>query len=518
MAIGSERPARHGASAARHRPRREVGAIHQLPWRQPRNPYRPIEVLNEEQLARIEDASFTLLETQGLEIMSEEAIDILAGAGAAVDRSNGRVRFDRGLVREQIAKAPSRFTLHARNPAHDVEIGGDRIAFCAVSSAPNCSDLDRGRRPGTYADFCDLLRLTQSLNILHCATGYPVEPIDLPPETRHLDAHYGFITLTDRVWQPNAIGPVRVRDGIAMNAIARGIDEAELRRKPGLITIVNTNSPLRVDGPMLAGLLAMARAGQAVVVTPFTLAGAMAPATLAGALALQNAEALGVIAFLQLAAPGAPVVYGGFTSNVDMKSGAPAFGTPEYVKATLAGGQLARRYNLPFRSSNACAANAVDGQAAYESCMSVWAAVMAHANYVKHGAGWMEGGLVASFEKMVVDAEILQMMAVFLDGIEVNDDTLALDAIAEVGPGGHFFGAAHTLARYETAFYAPMLSDWRNFETWRQAGALDTAKRANALWKKLLAAYEPPPLDPAIDEALKDFVARRKAEGGVPKS
>jgi trimethylamine--corrinoid protein Co-methyltransferase len=491
MASGTERPARSSTGSGRHRPRREVGAIPQLPFRQPRNPYRPVEVLDEERLERIEAASFTLLETQGLEIMSEEALDMLARAGAAVDRSSGRVRFDRGFVREQIAKAPPRFTLHARNPAHNVEIGGDRIAFCAVSSAPNCSDLDRGRRPGTYADFCDLLRLTQSLNILHCATGYPVEPIDLPPETRHLDAHYGFITLTDRVWQPNAIGPVRVRDGIAMNAIARGIDEAEMRRKPGLITIVNTNSPLRVDGPMLAGLLAMARAGQAVVVTPFTLAGAMAPSTLAGALALQNAEALGVIAFLQLAAPGAPVVYGGFTSNVDMKSGAPAFGTPEYVKATLAGGQLARRYNLPFRSSNACAANAVDAQAAYESCMSVWAAVLAHANYVKHGAGWMEGGLVASFEKMMVDAEILQMMAAFLDGIEVNDDTLAL---------------------------APMLSDWRNFETWRQAGALDTATRANALWKKLLAAYEPPPLDPAIDEALKEFVARRKAEGGVPKN
>jgi trimethylamine--corrinoid protein Co-methyltransferase len=260
----------------------------------------------------------------------------------------------------------------------------------------------------------------------------------------------------------------------------------------------------------------MAQMGQAVIVTPFTLSGAMAPASLAGALALQNAEALGVIAFTQLVRPGAPVVYGAFTSNVDMKSGAPAFGTPEYTRAAMAGGQLARRYGLPYRSSNACAANAVDAQAAYESEMSLWGAVMGGANLIKHGAGWMEGGLVASFEKLIVDAEILQMMAEFLQPLEVSDDTLALDAMREVGPGGHFFGAAHTLARYETAFYAPMVSDWRNFESWREAGALDAAQRANRIWKQLLAEYVPPPLDPAIDEALKDYVARRKAEGGVP--
>ena len=242
----------------------------------------------------------------------------------------------------------------------------------------------------------------------------------------------------------------------------------------------------------------------------------MAPATLAGALALQNAEALGVIAFAQLVREGAPVLYGGFTSNVDMKSGAPAFGTPEYVRAAMAGGQLARRYNLPYRSSNACAADAVDAQAAYESEMSIWGAVMGGAHLLKHGAGWMEGGLVASFEKLVVDAEMLQMMAEFLQPIVVDEDTLGLSAIAEVGPGGHFFGAAHTLARYETAFYAPILSDWRNFENWRLAGAKDTAQRANEIWKQLLAEYQQPPLDPAIDEALRDFVAMRKAQGGVP--
>jgi len=392
------------------------------------------------------------------------------------------------------------------------------VNFCAVSSAPNVSDLDRGRRPGNFADYCDLLKLIQSLNIIHLAAGYPVEPIDLPPSTRHLDAHYAFITLTDRVWQPSAIGPDRVEDGIAMNCIARGITRDEIVEKPGLLSTINTNSPLRVDGAMLGGLMAMARAGQACIITPFTLSGAMAPATLAGALAQQNAEALGVIAFAQMVRPGAPVLYGGFTSNVDMKSGAPAFGTPEYTLGALAGGQLARRYGLPYRSSAPCAANAVDAQAAYETEMSLWGAVMGGANLVKHGAGWMEGGLVASYEKLMIDAELLQMMAEVLKPIEVSDETLGLEAIAEVGPGGHFFGAAHTLARYETAFYAPILSDWRNFESWREAGAPDTAQRANTLWKQLLAAYEPPPLDPAIDEELRAFVAKRKEEGGVDMS
>jgi len=267
---------------------------------------------------------------------------------------------------------------------------------------------------------------------------------------------------------------------------------------------------------MLQGLTAMAEHGQPVVLTPFTLSGAMAPVTIAGALSLQNAEALAGIAFIQMVKPGVPCVYGGFTSNVDMKSGAPAFGTPEATRAALAGGQLARRYKIPYRSSNACAANAVDAQAAYESEMSVWGAVMGHANLVMHGAGWMEGGLVASFEKMIVDAEILQGMAEFLQPLEVTADTLAVEAIKEVGPGGHFFGSPHTLQRYETAFYTPILSDWRNFETWRQAGAVETAQRAHRLWKQMLQEFVAPALDPAIDEALNEFVAKRREQGGVP--
>ncbi len=393
---------------------RSGGAFKQPPWRRIANPYKPIEVLREEQVERIHLASLDVLETIGMEFLSDAALDILTAAGADVDRSIKRVRFDRGLIMESMEKAPAEFTLHARNPARNVVIGGNNINFSPVGSPPNCSDLDNGRRTGSYADYCNLLRISHSLNIIHMVSGYPVEPVDLPPATRHLDAYYGYITLTDRAWHPYSLGAERITDGIEMLCLARGIDHQRLMSEPSLVSVINTNSPLRAYGPMLDGAMAMARHGQPSIVTPFTLSGAMAPGTIAGALAQQNAEALAVIALLQMVNPGVPTVYGGFTSNVDMKTGAPAFGTPEYSKAALAGGQLARRYNLPYRSSNANAANLVDAQAAYESEMSIWAAVMGHANIVMHGAGWLEGGLCASFEKMIIDSEMLQMMAAFL--------------------------------------------------------------------------------------------------------
>lgn len=497
-------------SGARRRDQRRGGTLNQLPWRSLRNPYRPIEVLDEDGVEAIHDASMRILEEHGLEFLNDEALAILKRAGAEVDAASRMVRFDRALIGEYVRKAPARYTLHARNPDHSLEIGGNSINFAQVSSAPNCSDLDRGRRPGTWRDFVELVKITQALNILHCFGGYPVEPQELPAESRHLDCYHAFITLSDKAWHAYSLGGGRIGDAVEMVRIARGVTGERLSREPSIHTVVNTNSPRKVDGPMLEGVIEMARAGQAVIVTPFTLSGAMAPVTVAGALAQQNAEALGVIAFAQMVRPGAPVMYGGFTSNVDMKSGAPAFGTPEYVRAALAGGQLARRYRLPYRSSNANAANAVDAQAAYESVMSVWGAVMGHANLVKHGAGWMEGGLVASFEKMIVDAEILQGMAEFLRPIEVDEASLALDAIAEVPPGGHYFGAAHTMARYDTAFYSPMLSDWRNFEQWQESGALTAEQRANTIWKSILETFEPPPLDPAIADELTAYIAKRK--------
>ncbi|MCK6452842.1 MAG: trimethylamine methyltransferase family protein [Alphaproteobacteria bacterium] len=488
------------------------GAPPQAPWRPLRNPYRPIDVLSADQVEFIHESSLDVLERLGMDFWSPAALDRLARAGLAVDRAGQHVRFDRHWIMEQVAKAPPEFTIRARHAGRSIVLGGNHVNFSGVGGPPNCSDLDGGRRPGSFKDFCDLVRLEQSLNALHLVGSQPVAPIDLPAEMRHLDVYRAFVTLTDKIWSPSALGRERIDDGIEMMCLATGLDRPGLAATPMLIANINTNSPLRVDGPMLDGAVAMVEAGQPLIVTPFTLAGAMSPVSLAGALTQQNAEALAVIAYLQLVKPGAPVIYGGFTSNVDMRSGAPAFGTPEYARATLAGGQMARRYRLPYRSSNTNAANTVDAQAAYESEMSIWAAVMGHANLVYHATGWLEGGLVASFEKMVIDAEMLQMMAAFLEPIVVDRESVAIDAMEEVGPGGHFFGAAHTMARYETAFYQPLVSDWRNFQSWQEAGARSATERAHAIAKALLKAYEPPPLDPARLEAIDAFVARRKGE------
>ncbi len=388
------------------------------------------------------------------------------------------------------------------------------MAFSAISSPPNASDLDNGRRPGNRKDFRNLLKLSQYFNCIHLVGGYPVEPIDIHASIRHLEALRDMVTLLDKPIHAYSLGPERIRDGIEIARISRGISHEQLDKEPSVISIINTNSPLRLDVPMLQGIIEMSSRNQVICITPFTLAGAMAPVTVAGALVEQNAEALAGMAMTQVVRPGSPVIYGSFTSNVDMKSGAPAFGTPEYMKATLVGGQLARRYNVPFRTSNTCAANAVDAQAAYESVFSLWGLTMAGGNFIKHAAGWMEGGLVASFEKFILDCDLLQMVSEFLQPLDMTQDALGLEAIKEVGPGGHFFGCQHTLARYESAFYAPLLSDWRNYEQWDAAGRPEAHQKANAVWKQALAEYETPPMDQAIRDELNDFVDRRIAEGG----
>jgi len=488
----------------------------QRPWAQPRLRYPPTEVVSADELEAIHDTSLRVLEEIGMDFLDEESRRLLAEAGARVEPGSERVRFERDMVLERIRTAPSSFTLHARNPAHHLAIGGDHLAFGTVGSAPNVADLDRGRRTGNREDFRNLVRLAQSLDAIHFFAGYPVEPVDVHASIRHLDAIHDLLTLADKPIHAYSLGRQRNLDALEMVRIARGVDAATLEREPSIFTVINSSSPLRLDTPMLHGILEYSARNQVVVMTPFTLAGAMAPVTLAGAVAQQNAEALAGMVMTQVVRPGAPVVYGGFTSNVDMQSGAPAFGTPEYMRTAMIGGQLARRYGVPYRSSNVCAANALDAQAAYESVFSLWGAVMGGVNLMMHGAGWMEGGLQASFEKMVLDAELLQMVAAFLDPVVVDEGTLGLDAIREVGPGGHFFGAAHTQARYRTAFHKPMLSDWRNYESWQEAGSPETAGRANRLWKELLAAYEPPAIDPTVADELAAFVERRKAEGGVP--
>ncbi len=496
----------------RRRERRTSGGVQRLPWRTLTNPYRPVEILSVDQIETIHRASLRILAEVGLEVLGDRAIDLLAAAGAQVDRTSRRVRLDPAMVEETIVTAPSEFRLHARNPARHVEIGGRNVVFTSVGGPAFVSDLDRGRRPGNAADFVDYVRLIGSLDVIHMEAGGPLEPNDLPVPTRHLEMYRILASNLDKTWQCLGFGRIPVDDAIEITALARGVSRETLVREPSLMTIINSNSPLRLDGPMSDGLIEMAIHGQAVVATPFTLAGAMSPATIAGALTEQNAEALFMVVLTQLARRGAPVVYGGFTSNVDMRTGSPAFGTPEYVKAAFATGQLARRYGLPFRSSNVTGSNVVDAQAAYESEMAVWGAVMGGVNLLYQGAGWLEGGLTASYEKLILDAEILQMMSEVLQPLVIDEAEIGVDTIAAVGPGGHFFGAAHTLERFEHAFYQPILSDWRNFETWQDDGSRTAAERANGIWKQLLAEFEPPPMDQARAEAIDAFVARRTLE------
>jgi trimethylamine--corrinoid protein Co-methyltransferase len=476
--------------------------------------YQPIEVMSADQIEAIHQASLRVLSEIGLEVMHEESRVRLKAAGAEVNEATHRVRFDPALIEEKIRTVPAGFKMHARNPAYHVEVGGPNMIFAATGGPAFAHDVDRGRRPGNYADMCDYIRLVQSLNVIHQEGGCPVEPTDLPPDSRHLDFYQAALTLTDKTWQCWALGGYRVEDALNMIEIAYGMNRAEMAERPVTLTVINSNSPLKLDIPMGEALTAMSLAGQPLALTPFTLSGAMSPVTIAGALTQQNAEALAMMTLTQIVRPGAPVLYGGFTSNVDMRTGSPAFGTPEYTKAALASGQLARRYKVPFRSSNVNASNCVDVQAAYESGMSLWGTIMGGVNLIEHAAGWLEGGLTASFEKLVLDAEMLQMMREFLTPIRIDEESIGLDAIREVGPGGHFFGVGHTLERFEHAFYEPMLSDWRNFENWQDSGSKSGTERANAIWKELLRTYEAPPLDPGIAEALDAYVARRKEEIG----
>jgi len=497
----------------RARPSRESVPA-QPPYRQLRNPFRPLEVLTPEAIERIHDASMHILENEGMRVLDPCARAILREGGFDVDEATKQVRFDREGVMALVGLAPPVASVRGRGAGKRVRMGEGFMGFTAVGGPPFVADLERGRRPGSFADLCDFIRLTHMLNVIHIEGGCSVEPVDRPVPTRHLDFYLACCTLTDKPWKPLSIGRDRARDALAMASILHGEDDEGLAADPVFFVNTNTNTPLVLDQEIAQGVIEFARAGQLICVTPFALSGAMAPATLAGALALQNAETLAACALVELVRPGCPYLYGSFTSNVDMRTGSPAFGTPEYALATHASGQLARRYRLPWRSSNVNASNAPDAQAAYESQMSLWSAVTAHVGVLNQGAGWLEGGLVASFEKLLIDAEMLQMMAAWMDGLAVDDETLGLDAIHEVGPGGHFFAAAHTLERYSTAFYAPLISDWSNFERWSEQGARDAAARACERWRAMLEAYQPPPLDPGVKEALEDYVARRKAAIG----
>jgi trimethylamine--corrinoid protein Co-methyltransferase len=499
----------------RDRTENRVTQLNQLPRQRLVNPLSPVELLSRDEIESIHQASLKLLRDTGINFLLPDAIDRLKKAGAIVEPGSERVRFDPEMIESYIGLAPREVTVHARNSDNNIVIGGNNVVFDCVSSAPNCSDIKVGRRTGNAKDFRDFVKLAQHFNIIGCVGGYPVEPIDWHPSIRHLEATRDFIKLTDKPLRGYATERHRLLDALEMVRIGRGINQAQFESETSVMTTINVNSPLALDTVMLEGIIEMASRNQLIILTPFTLAGAMAPITLAGALAQQNAEALAGYVMSQVVKPGAPIMYGGFTSNVDMKSGSPAFGTPEYMKTAIIGGQLARRYELPYRSSNVCAANTVDAQAAYESVFSLWGAMSGGCNLLKHGAGWLEGGLCASFEKFVLDVDLLQMVAEFLKPVLINDSELALDTIAEVGPGGHFFGTQHTQERYKTAFYAPLISDWRNFESWEEAGSPQAMDKANQVYQQALAEYEAPPLDEGIRDELDDFVERRIAEGGI---
>ena len=487
---------------------------HQLPWINLVNPYPPLEPLSGDQLGAIHEASMTVLEDYGIEVLSERVRASFRGAGARVDDSRGIVRPDRELVLDLVALAPGAFSLTPRNPNRRLEVGGAHIHFGMVSGPPNVHDCVNGRRPGNFADYERLVQLGQTFNAIHFFGNQSVAPIDLPAQTRHLDTYRASLILSDKVFSAVPIGRGRVRDAVEMVARARGLSLGELAISPSLFGNININSPRKLDEAMSEGALALAEYGQAVIVTPFTLMGAMTPVTLAAGLVQQNAEALFGIAMVQLFFPGTPVVYGGFTSNVDMRSGAPAFGTPENAKANLAGGQLARHYGLPYRSSGCNASNTADAQAVYETQMSLWSAVLGNGNLLYHAAGWLEGGLVASFEKVIIDVEILQNLTCLFSKTKVNTEELALDTIGAVPPGGHFFGTEHTMQRYESAFYQPLLSDWQNNESWVEAGAKDATQRATDLWQQAIHSFEPPPIDPGRLEAIDEYVEKRKHEIG----
>ena len=472
----------------------------------------PVEVISADQVEAIHNAALKLLAATGIKVLHPPARALFQAAGAGV--ADEMVRLDPDLVMDLLASVPPTFTLAARNPAKSLRIGGRDMVFTSVGGPAYVMDIDGGRRDGTFAELCEFLKLIQGINVIHQEGGGPFEPMDLPAATRHLDLYLAQITYLDKSWQTQTLGHARTMDGIEMAAIMFGCAPENLPLS--LLGIINTNSPLQLDVPMAEGLIAMAAHGQVNVITPFTLAGAMAPVSIAGALVLQHAEAMAGICLTQIVKKGVPVMYGGFTSNVDMRSGAPAFGTPEYAKAAQASGQLARRIGVPFRSSNVTSANAVDAQAAYESQMALWGAITGGAHLIEHAAGWMHGGLTASYEKLILDAEMLQMMQAWMEPMATDDAALGLDAIAEAGPGGHFFGTAQTMGSYQTAFHQPMLSNWDNYPNWLEKGSEEAPRRANRIWKEVIAAYDEPKLDEAKAEALADYVARRKAEGGAP--
>ena len=467
------------------------------------------DVLSEENLLRIEAAADRVLAETGIEFRDDPvALDHWRRAGARVE--GVLVKFEPGLLREVLKSAPATFTQHARNPLNSVEIGGKSVVFSPAYGSPFVMDLDRGRRFGTLEDFHNFIKLAQSSPNFHHSGGTICEPTDVAVNKRHLDMVLAHMTLSDRPFMGSVTAEERSEDSIEMCRVLFGADFVD--RNCVILGNVNVNSPLVWDGTMTRSLRAYARANQAAVVVPFILGGAMGPVTTAGGIVQSLAETMAGCALTQLERKGAPVIFGNFLSSMSLRSGSPTFGTPEPAIGSMVIGQLARRLNLPLRcSGNFTTSKLPDAQAAMEGTMSMLAAIHCGANFILHAAGFLDGLLSMSYEKFMLDADLCGALHTYLDGVKIDDDQLAVDAFAEVGPGNHFFGCAHTLAHYETAFWDSDLSDNEPFEKWEAAGSTDAATRANSLWKRRLAEFEAPAMDPALREALQDFVDRKKA-------
>src|SRR5579864_7045408 len=484
-----------------------------LRYRNLRNPFEPVRIFSDDHIESMHLAALGILERQGMRVLSARGRATLAAAGASVDETSQMVRLDPELVSRALATVRAEVTLIGRDRARSCQVGGRNVVFAPVAGPPSVSDLERGKRTGSIADFRDFVRLSQAFDVIH-VLGQMTEPQDVPVNERHLDTTLAQLTLGDKPPYFYCRGDGQLGDCFAMLRLAHGIDEATFQAEPRCYSICNTNSPLQLDVPMTEGIMTFAAHAQLMIVTPFTLAGAMAPITIPGALTLAHAEALFGITLSQIVRAGAPVMYGSFTSNVDMKSGSPAFGTPEYAKAAFGAGQLARRIGVPWRCSSATASNAPDAQAAYESQMSLWGALLGGSHFVLHAAGWLEGGLTASFEKFILDVEMLQMFAELFQPVAATADEIGVEAVAEAGIGGHFFATAHTMQRYRDAFYSPLVSDWRNYGSWLADGAKTATERANTVARQVLSSFQPPDLDPAVHEALVEYVTRRRREGG----
>ncbi len=506
LAAAAKRPERGGRQARRQLRSHGPQGLHR-PYILRNIP--PYDVLSEENLVRIEQTADRILAEIGIEFRDDPiALDHWKRAGAEIDGM--LVKFEPGMLREILRSAPAQFTQHARNAANSVEIGGNNVVFSPAYGSPFVMDLDKGRRYGTIEDFENFVKLAQSSPWLHHSGGTICEPVDVPVNKRHLDMVYSHIRYSDRPFMGSVTAESRAEDSIDMARIVFGRDFVD--RNCVILGNVNVNSPLVWDGTMTLALRAYARANQAAVVVPFILGGAMGPVTNAGAIAQSLAETMAGCALAQLERPGAPVIFGNFLSSMSLRSGSPTFGTPEPAVGSMVVGQLARRLGLPLRcSGNFTTSKLPDAHAMNEGTMSMLAAVHCGANFILHSAGFLDGLLSMSYEKFVMDADFCGALHTYLDGVRIDDNQLALDAFREVGPGSHFFGCAHTMANYETAFWDSGIADNEPFEKWEAAGSADAATRANRKWKKMLADYEAPPLDAAIDEALLDFIGRRKA-------